>query len=129
MHQVAMRVWNEIAKTQQLRNPSFQQLMAMSQDEMTQVLESQAKALEAHDVPDGVISAYLQMAPLLAEHEAISRYIEQTGNFSLRTALPEVLSAAEATAIAGKDRRLSKSEAQQLQTMLMRLEPTTSLAV
>lgn len=129
MYQVPARVWNEIAASEELVNPSFQKLMQMTQEQLTQALESQAKVLEARGVPDSVIVAYQRLAPLLAENEAISRYINRTGNTSLREALPEILNAEEAVVIATQDRPLSKSEQKTLLDMLKRLEPETSLNV
>lgn len=129
MRQVPARIWNEIAKSERLLNPSFQQLMAMPQRSMDSALNSQAKALEQSRVPDSVIVAYQEIAPLLAESQAISRYIDRTGSFSLRNALPEILSAAEAVSIASKDRSLSSSEKQLLLKMLTPLEPPTSINV
>lgn len=128
MHQVAAAVWNAIAKSQELRNPSFKILMAMPQDEMTAALDQQATALEQNGTPDSVINAYQQMAPLLAENEAISAYINQTGNSDLRAALPEVLNAPEAVAIAAQERPLSKSEQETLLQLLQPLTPASSLA-
>lgn len=129
MYQVPARVWNEIAASEELVNPSFQKLMQMTQEQLTQALESQAQALEANGVPDSVIVAYQEIAPLLAENAAISRYIDRTGNSSLRDALPEILNAEEAVVIATQDRPLSKSEQQTLLDMLKRLEPASSLNV
>lgn len=129
MHQVPARIWNQIASSETLVNPSFQKLMAMDQEQLTQALEAQAQALEASGVPDSVIVAYQTMAPLLAENQAISRYINQTESMSLRDALPEVLNADEAVVIATQDRLLSKREQQILLRMLKRLEPATSLNV
>lgn len=129
MYQVPARVWNEIAASEELVNPSFQKLMQMTQEQLTQALESQAQALEANGVPDSVIVAYQEIAPLLAENAAISRYINRTGNSSLRDALPEILNAEEAVVIATQDRPLSKSEQQTLLDMLKRLEPASSLNV
>lgn len=127
MYQVPARVWNAIAATGSLRNPSFKILMAMPEEQMLKDLDEQAKVLAKRGVSDSVISAYQELAPLLAEHEAISRYINQTGNFDLRAALPEILSPQEAVAIAAKDRLLSASDKTQLKQMLTRLAPTTSL--
>lgn len=128
MHQVAAAVWNAIAKSQELRNPSFRLLMAMPQDKMTEELASQADALEQSGTPVSVINAYQQMAPLLAENQAISAYINQTGNSDLRAALPEVLNAAEAVAIASLERPLSRSEQATLLQMLQPLTPQISSA-
>ena len=123
MHQIPSSLWNQIAKTQTLINPSFQVLMSMPAKQMHQTLENQAQALSNNQVPDNVINSYQQIAPLLAENQAISQYINQTDNLSLRQALPEVLTAAEAVAIASRDRLLSKSEQMQLLQMLLPLEP------
>src|SRR5690606_18379127 len=92
MYQVPARVWNEIAASEELVNPSFERLMKMNDEQILQALDEQAKVLEARGVPDSVIVAYQRMAPLLAENEAISRYINRTGNTSLRDALPEIRS-------------------------------------
>lgn len=129
MHQVAAPVWNAIAKSQELRNPSLKILMAMPQQEMDEVLSAQAGQLEANGTPTSVVNAYQQMAPLLAEHEAISSYINQTGNSDLRAALPEVLNAPEAVAIASLERPLSESEQETLLNLLLPLTPANSSAV
>lgn len=128
MNQVAAAVWNAIASSQELQNPSFKILMAMPQDEMTQALEEQANVLEQNGTPASVINAYQQMAPLLAENQAISAYINQTGNSDLRAAMPEVLNAPEAVAIASQERPLSRSEQATLLQMLQPLTPATSIA-
>lgn|SRR5690554_4780670 len=129
MHQVPARVWNEIAASEELASPSFERLMKMNDEQILQALDEQAKALEARGVPDSVIVAYQRLAPLLAENEAISRYINRTGNTSLREALPEILNAEEAVVIATQDQPLSKSEQKTLLDMLKRLEPASSLNV
>lgn len=129
MYQVPARIWNEIAASEELVNPSFERLMKMNDEQILQALDEQAKVLEARGVPDRVIVAYQMLAPLLAENEAISRYINRTGNTSLREALPEILNAEEAVVIATQDRPLSKSEQKTLLDMLKRLEPASSLNV
>lgn len=123
MYQVPPEVWNAIAATGKLQNPSLRILLALPPAEMLEQLHSQEQALEANGVPDSVITSYLTMAPLLAEHEAISQHINETGSYSLLQALPEVLTAQEAVAIAQQDRPLNDSESALLLKMLTRLEP------
>lgn len=123
MHQVAAAIWNAIAKSQELRSPSFKLLMAMTQSEISEALDEQATALEKAGAPDSVINAYQQMAPILAEHEAISAYINQTGRFDLRAALPEILNVREAVSLASIDRFLSIEEQRTLFIMLTLLQP------
>lgn len=128
MFQVPAAVWNQIAETQEIQSPAMKTLFLMDQDEMTAALSQQADALSQSGVPDSVINAYQTMAPLLMEHEAISEFINQTDNSTLRAGLPEVLNAPEAVGIANQDRTLTQSEQQQLLEMLTRLEPATSAA-
>lgn len=126
MFQVSAPVWNQIAETQQMRFPAMKTLFSMDQEGITEAMNSQASALSKSGVPDSVINAYQLMGPLLAESQAISRYINQMGSLSLRDAMPEILSAAEAVAIARQEVPLSNSEEEQLLTMLTPLEPGIS---
>ena len=129
MYQLPAQVWNLIAQQPEMQNPSMKALMSMNQEQMDSALQQQADALTQNGVPDSVINAYQTMGPLLAENQAISSYIEKTGNSDLRKACPEVISAPEALAVAKQDYRLSEPEQQQLLQMLMQLEPMTSLNV
>lgn len=129
MYQVPTAVWNEVAKQPEMRIQAFKLIMSMTQDEMLEALNQQAEALAQNGVPDSVINAYQTMAPLLAENEAISAYINKTDNSNLRAAMPEVLNAPEAVAIAEQDRPLSEAEQQLLLEMLTPLEPATSINV
>lgn len=124
MFQVTPELWNQIADSQKLVNPSLRMLLRMPRELMQEQLQSMEQALEANGVPDSVITSYLTMAPLLAEHEAISRFINEMGSSSLRQALPEVLTAQEAVAIAQQDRPLNDSESELLLKMLTPLEPS-----
>jgi hypothetical protein len=129
MQQVPASVWNQIAQTQPLQNPDMRQLFTMSQPQLDEALASQAQALSKAGQTDSVINAYQLMAPLLAENQAISNYINQTGHSDLRSALPEVLNAPEAVAIASQENPLSKSEQATLLKLLLPLMPTSSVNV
>ena len=129
MYQLPAQVWNLIAQQPEMQNPSMKALMSMNQEQMDSALQQQADTLTQNGVPDNVINAYQTMGPLLAENQAISLYIEKTGNSDLRKACPEVISAPEALAVAKQDYRLNEPEQQQLLQMLMQLEPMTSLNV
>lgn len=129
MYQLPAQVWNLIAQQPEMQNPSMKALMSMNQEQMDSALQQQADTLTQNGVPDNVINAYQTMGPLLAENQAISSYIEKTGNSDLRKACPEVISAPEALAVAKQDYRLNEPEQQQLLQMLMQLEPMTSLNV
>ena len=129
MQQVPASVWNQIAQTQPLRNPSMRALFPMDQQALDNALTAQALTLEMNGQTDSVINAYQLMAPLLAENQAISAYINQTGHSDLRSALPEVLNATEAVAIAAQDRPLNANEQSELLTLLQPLTPASSINV
>lgn len=129
MYQLPAQVWNQIAQQPEMQNPSMKALMAMGQEQMDSALQQQADALTKNGIPDSVINAYQTMGPLLAENQAISAYIEKTGNSDLRKACPEVISAPEALGVAKQDYQLSEAEQQQLLQMLTPLEPGSSLNV
>ena len=129
MYQPPAQVWNLIARQPEMQNPSMKALMSMNQEQMDSALQQQADTLTQNGVPDNVINAYQTMGPLLAENQAISSYIEKTGNSDPRKACPEVISAPEVLAVAKQDYRLNEPEQQQLLQMLMQLEPMTSLNV
>lgn len=129
MQQVPASVWNQIAQTQPLRSPSMQALFPLSQQALDNALAAQALMLEVHGLTDSVINAYQLMAPLLAENQAISAYINQTGHSDLRAALPEVLNAPEAVAIASQENPLSASEQSELLNLLLPLTPASSINV
>jgi len=54
-----------------------------------------------------VILAHRLVAPLLMENEAISSFIVETHQASLRASLPEVISTAEAVSLATAEYRLT----------------------
>lgn len=129
MQQVPASVWNQIAQTQPLQNPSMKELFPMNQAQLDAALASQAQAMSTAGQTDSVINAYQLMAPLLAENQAISAYINQTGHSDLRSALPEVLNPSEATAIATQENPLSASEQAALLNLLRPLMPSSSINV
>lgn len=121
MYQVPASVLNRILQSQPLQTPWAETLFKMDQEELNQALEQQAVALESAGVPDPVALAYQKIAPVLAEQEAISAHIEQTGNSELRTALPEVTTPDEAAMVMTREYRLTPEHATQLLDMLNRL--------
>lgn len=129
MQQVPASVWNQIAQTQPLQNPSMQLLFPMNQTQLDAALASQAQALAQAGQTDSVINAYQLMAPLLAENQAISQYINQTGHSDLRSAMPEVLNAPEAVAIASQENPLNASEQKALLNLLLPMMPASSVNV
>lgn len=124
MYQVPASVLNEILANQPLKTQWAENLFKLDQDELLEALESQADALEADGVPDPVILAYQKIAPVLVEQEAITAFIEQTGNMELRASLPDVTTPDEAAMVMTEEHRLAPEHAGQLLDMLERLPRT-----
>ena len=100
MHQVPMRVWNEIAMSHPLSQPWFQLFRATPEQFPAMLDELVDKPLEQQGADNRVILAYRLVAPLLMENEAISAYLEETQQPTLRASLPEVTSVNEAVILA-----------------------------
>lgn len=121
MYQVPATVLNQILETYPLTTAWAEALFKLDQEELNQTLEQQASALEAAGVADRVILAYQKMGPVLAEQEAITEFIKETGNMELRSALPAAETADEAVMMATEEYRLTPAQAKMLLNMLKRL--------
>jgi hypothetical protein len=77
MYQTPTPIWNEIAATQTLFHQPWKRLFALAHEVLVPALEEIEGELEAKGADARTIRAYLLVAPLLAENEAISTYIEQ----------------------------------------------------
>lgn len=118
MHQVPMRVWNEIAMSQPLSQPWFQLFRATPEQFPAMLDELVDKPLEQQGADNRVILAYRLVAPLLMENEAISAYLEETQQPTLRASLPEVTSVNEAVILASMEYPLTQSQQQKLTQLL-----------
>lgn len=124
MYATPAKLLNSIAATTPLMTQGCRALFRLPQDQLWQMLDSQVAALEARGVPPEVAMLYVKIGPLLAENQAISRYILQTGNSSLRTSLPEVTSLQEALRVADLENpMLTSSMRRQLAMLLQKLVP------
>lgn len=114
---VAAPIWNEIAKTQTLRTEWARKAFALDDQAMSELENREYQELKPK-VGQAVATAFSDLKPLLLENQAISRYIQAQGDQSLRQALPEVVSIAEAIALASMDRPLSPLQQTSLQNLL-----------
>ncbi len=114
---VATPIWNEIARTQKLRTEWAKKAFALDQAGMDKLEDEEYEALKAK-VGHSVAAAFSDVMPLLMENVAISRYIRAQGDLTLRQALPEVTTIAEAVTLASMDRPLSRMEQTSLANLL-----------
>lgn len=115
MHNIAAPVWNRIAPLAQ--NPTWKHLFALDAAGQARGCEAIARALEAQGVKDPLVRlAYLELAPMLTERDAIRAWVKVNPNY--RAAFPEILSTNEALLIAVKDHLLRVSQTRQLRKLL-----------
>lgn len=119
MYQTPLPIWNEIAQTQQLVSPRWRRMMSLAPEAMASAIKDLEAQLEQKGADPRSIRAYLLTAPLLAENEAISRYVEEKGNPGLRASLPELTSINEALLLASHEYRLSPSQQARLRKLLL----------
>lgn len=113
-------MWNEIAKSQPLSEP-WATLFRMSDEELEKGLETLVdKPAEAAGADNRTALAYRLTAPLLVENEAISSFLQETQQTSLRTSLPEVVSVSEAVILASMEYQLTRSQQEKLRQLLER---------
>ena len=128
MHQVPTVVWNEIAKSQPLSEP-WATLFRMKDEELEQGIETLVdKPAEAAGADNRTVLAYRLTAPLLVENEAISSFLQETQQSSLRMSLPEINSVNEAVILASMEYRLTRSQQAKLKELLQQaLQSSRSL--
>ena len=123
MLQLDAQTWQKIAaQTGGFQTPFGKKYLTLDQAQMTAAHQKLADNLKQQKLDPQVITAYLEMAPLLAEREAISIYARK--HPQIREAIPEVLSTDEAVLIATSEHRLNINQATQLGRKLSALEMT-----
>lgn len=109
-----------------VQDPFLRRALSLAPEELTVVLQEWEQRLMRQGLSAAAAQAYLTVAPLLMEHEALSTYCRTTGNWELRRMLPEVLTAGEAAAVAAREFNLEPVEELDLERRLERLEQPTS---
>lgn len=118
VHQVPPRYWNEIAAKGLVRREPWATLFRLSADEQSRGLENLDVELEKTGADGRTALAYRLVAPLFLENEAISAYIEETGQLHLRQALPEVVDVHEAVHLASVEYSLDETQQGKLRELL-----------
>lgn len=121
MQQVAAKIWNEIAPT--ARHPEWRLLFSLKRTELPSALDRIAARIREQGIVDPlVILAYLQLAPLLQERQAVQAWVAKHPNY--RSALPELISTNEALMMAISEHRLKVSQTRELRKLLDGPPPT-----
>ena len=115
MFNVAAAIWNQIAESQPMATEKWSRLMKMDSDAMDSALGEVMDDLKA---PNRVVLAFVTVAPLLLENEAISLWILANEAHYLRSALPEVLSISEAVNLGSMEYSLTETERARLADLL-----------
>ena len=115
MFSVAAEIWNQIAESQPMATEKWSRLMKMDPDAMNSALDEVMNETKA---PNKVMLAFVTVAPLLLENEAISLWILANEAHYLRSALPEVLSISEAVNLGSMEYSLTETERARLADLL-----------
>lgn len=118
MYQVPLTIWNRIAASQALSEPWFT-LFRATPEQFPEMLDRLVdQPIEKQGADNRVVLAYRLVAPLLVENEAISAFIEETQQLSLRASLPELTSVNEAVMLASMEYEMTPSQQQKLTELL-----------
>jgi hypothetical protein len=123
VEQIPAHLLNEIASSQKLRTEGARQLFRMTDEEKKADQAQQYLNLTRSGISHRVAANYQELAPLMAENEAISQYVLQKNDPELRMLLPEICSPAEAMRIADNLRPMTPPERLQLARLLLKLAP------
>ena len=115
MHQIAARVWNEIAEQGDLKTAWAKRVFPMNASRMDRALNLATEKLEKTQ-PPLVAAAYLMVMPLLWEQDAIVEYLGEHPEMS--AALPEVTAVDEAVMLASREFPLDESQQKRLAALL-----------
>lgn len=117
---IAAPIWNQISPL--CKHPQWQRLMAMESEAMHQARDRVFHQLQAEGVEAVVAAAFLDVAPLLHERQAVATFSRQNPQY--REALTEVLSTNEAILLMVKDHHLRVSQTRELRKLLDGNPPT-----
>jgi len=120
MRQIPAGIWNEIAQSQTLKAQPWAMIAKQEPEDLEAELQKLEQKLDKEGVPNKVILAYLLTAPLLMENQAISRFIQETQQYGLRSSLPELTTISEAVALATAEYRLTALHQKRLKSLLKR---------
>ena len=115
MHQIAVKVWNEIAEQGDLNTAWAKRVFPMSEAKMDRALSLATDNLQKTH-PSLVAAAYLMVMPLLWERDAIVEYV--TDHPEMTSALPEVTAVDEAVMLASREFPLDESQQKTLAALL-----------
>ena len=103
MYLIDQEIANKIAKTVLMKYPMMT-IMFMVTEEQADAMEAKIRAdVEKETGDDQVARAVAVYLPLYLENQAITKYIAQTKNQSLRSIMPEILTAEEMALMAQQD--------------------------
>jgi hypothetical protein len=118
---IPAKILNAIASSQKLKTEGARNLFRMTYKEKAADQEDQYHALLKAGVSTTVATNYQELAPLMAENKAISRYVVEKSDPELSMFLPEILNPREAMLIADKHRPMNPMERLKLAQMLTKL--------
>ena len=115
MMNVDAAYWKRIAQ-EGLTSALGKRYFRLTNEELAAKLDEDADVLEKKGFDPKVVRAFQEIAPHLAEREAISRYAKKDPTF--RQTVPEVVDTREALMLASREHSLNTSQQEQLNALL-----------
>lgn len=116
---VADFIWNDIARTQQLRTPWARRAFVLDNQQMADLEDADYLALK-DKVGAAVASGYINVRPLFFESAAIARYVMLHPGFA--AALPEIASPEDGAMVASLESLLIQDAEESRLTALLATE-------
>ena len=125
MLNVAASYWNKVYELGTVKTRLGMNLLPLGEEELTNNHQEMYDRLKARGYHPRSVLAFLDVALLLAEREAIAEASQKAPE--LRRVLPEVLTVSEAVILGTKERRLTRNQQEEVQALLTTLEEEGSI--
>lgn len=118
MHQAPASLWNQVAKTQNLRTAWAKDLFPLNQEALDKELDLQLEQLQAAGHPVKVALAYQLALPLVLERDALQAFVAEQGNLDLKAVFPETNNPVEAARLGALEYDLNELQRENLLALL-----------
>ncbi|GHV08086.1 hypothetical protein AGMMS50229_15950 [Campylobacterota bacterium] len=128
MYMLPAAIWNDIARTQELKTRWAKWIFLLDDSTLIAALEDHSRRIVSEGMPERTVMSYHEALPIYAEREAITSYIIQTQQPELRSAVPEVSDHKEAARIVAMEHRLENQQEQTVARLLEKADAEIMLA-
>lgn len=118
MFNLSQTIWNEIGQQPEMRSFHMKKMFMASDEDCDRILGETIDCMRRLGIKYKVILAYLKVAPLLHEGQAIQSWVKSSGDPELQASLPEIATVADAVALMDREFMLSEADQARLTELL-----------